>query len=415
MLRWKKNLFVLWGAGFVLMAAMSSIMPFLPLHIAQNFGIASESEVSMWSGLIFGVNFLSAFLISPFWGKLADRYGRKVMLLRSGFGMAIVTLLMGFATNVYQLLFLRLINGLVAGFIPASVALIATDVPKEKTGYALGILNSGTVAGTIIGPLFGGVAAEFVGYNQIFIYTGILVFIGALLVLFLVNEEFTPVPKEESTSFIKDFKEIIQIKPLLAIFSVAFLIQYAIMNINPVLSLYVQEIIPPLGKVSFFAGIIVALTGFSNMIFSPKLGKLGDKYGSEKVLFFSLLTASILFVPQAFSDSVWQLMIWRFFLGITLGGLLPSVNSLISIFAPEGKESLTYSFCSSATFLGNFLGPITGGVLAGLVGFSGLFLFTGGLLLISTYFVSKSINKRIESIKLLESQEKYVCYNIDKM
>lgn len=406
MAQWKKNLFVLWGAGFFLMAAMSSIMPFLPLHISQNFGITSESEVSIWSGLIFGINFLSAFLISPLWGKLADRHGRKIMILRSGFGMAIVTILMGLATNVYQLLILRLINGLVAGFIPASIALIATNTPKEKTGYALGVLNSGTVAGTIIGPLLGGVAAEFIGYNQIFVYTGILVFIGALLVLFFVNENFSPIETDERNSFTGDFMEIIKAKPLFAIFLVAFLIQYAIMNINPILSLFVEELNPPLGNVSLFAGIIVASTGFSNMIFSPKLGKLGDQHGSEKVLFFSLLGAAILFIPQAFSTSVWLLILWRFLLGITLGGLLPSVNSLITKYAPKGKESLTFSFSSSAVFLGNFLGPVTGGVLAALLGYKGLFLFTGSLLLISSLLVRKSIDKQHGNMKFLEATGK---------
>ncbi len=385
--QWKKNLYILWGAGFILMAAMSSIMPFLPLHIEKNMGIESQNDIIMWSGLIFGINFLTAFLVAPLWGKLADKHGRKIMILRSGFGMALVTILMGFATNVFQLFFLRLINGLVVGFNPASIALVATNTPKEKTGYALGLLTSGAVAGTIIGPLYGGILAEYITYNQIFIFTGFLIFIAALIVLFFVKESFVLDKNIISKSMIEDFKTIVRTKPLASVFLVVFIIQFAIMSINPILSLFVIELEPPGGKISFFAGLIAAAAGFTNVFSAPSLEKLGDKFGPEKVLFYSMLGAAILFVPQGFSTNVWQLMFWRFLLGFALGGLLPSINSIIKKFAPKGMESITYSYSSSASFLGNLLGPIIGGILAGFIGFNGIFFIIAGLLALSGIIV----------------------------
>ncbi|MGD9678564.1 MAG: MFS transporter [Vulcanibacillus sp.] len=391
--RWKKNLYILWGAGFILMAAVSSIMPFLPLHIEQNMGIESEKDISMWSGLIFGVNFFTAFLIAPLWGKIADKNGRKIMILRSGIGMALVTILMGFATNVYQLFALRFLNGLVVGFNPASIALIAMNTPKEKTGYALGLLSSGAVAGTIIGPLYGGILAEYITYNQIFIFTGILILIAALIVLFFVKEDFTP-RKNISRSMSEDFKKIIYTKPLFAVFSISFLIQFAIMSINPILSLFVIELNPPGLKISFFAGLIAATTGITNVLSSPRLGKLGDRYGPEKILFYSMIGATLLFIPQGFSSNVWQLMFWRFLLGFALGGLLPSVNSIIKKFAPEGMESITYSYSSSAIFLGNLMGPIIGGILVGYIGFNGVFLIVSVLLALNSILIKKLLIDR---------------------
>ncbi len=193
--QWKRNLYILWGASFLLMAAMTSIMPFLPLHIEQNMGITSKEEAAKWAGIIFSANFFTAFLVSPFWGKVADRRGRKPMLLRAGFGMAIVISLMGLATNVYQLLALRLLNGLIAGFNPAATALVATNTPKEKVGYSLGVLQSGVVAGSIIGPLLGGFLADYVGFRAIFVYTGVLILLAALIVLIFVKEDFKPQEK----------------------------------------------------------------------------------------------------------------------------------------------------------------------------------------------------------------------------
>lgn len=391
---WQKNLYILWSAGFIFMAGMTSIMPFLPLHIDKNMGMSSAAEVSMWAGLIFGVNFLSAFFVSPLWGKLGDRYGRKIMILRSGFGMALVTIFMGFATNVYQLLLLRFLNGLVAGFNPASVALVATNTPPAKTGYALGLLNSGAVAGSIIGPLYGGILAEYVTYNQIFIITGILILIAALIVLFFVKEEFAPDPSVVNKSVVADFRLVMNIQPLVIVFFIVFIVQFAIMNINPILSLFVLELNPPGGRVAFFAGLIAAAAGITNVFAAPRLGKISDKKGPELVLLFSVLAASILFIPQGFSTNVWQLMFWRFMLGFALGGILPSIYSIIKKYSPAGLESTTYSYSSSASFLGNLLGPILGGLFAGILGFKGIFFVTAFLLFISAYLIYTKLYKR---------------------
>lgn len=396
---WRRNLYILWGAGFLLFAAMTSIIPFIPLHIEQNMGITSKDEAAMWAGLIFSANFFTAFLFSPFWGRVADKRGRKLMLLRSGFGMAIIIVLMGFATNVYQLFALRLLNGVISGFNPAANALIATNTPKDKVGYALGTLQSGNVAGSIIGPLLGGILADYVGYNKVFLYTGILILIATLMVLFLVKEEFKPKKVVEKRSFAADIKILMGNQTLVYLFVAAFLVQFSTGIVFPVLSLFVGELNPPGGKVAFFASLVAATTGFTNMLFSPRLGKLGDIHGSEKILFYSLLGASIFFIPQGFSDNVWELMFWRALLGVTLGGLLPSINSLISKNAPAGMESRTFGYSTSAIFLGNMLGPIVGGALAGVFGFRNVFVLTGILLFLNSMWVKIKLNKKVEEKK----------------
>lgn len=164
---WKRNLFILTISQFLVMSAMTMIIPFLPLYLGD-LGVTDPKVVSIWAGFIFGANFLTAFLFSPFWGKVADKYGRKMMILRSGFGMALVISLTGFATGPISLLLLRLLNGVISGFIPASIGLVSTNTPKERVGYALGFLQSGTVAGGICGPLIGGVLAQAFGYRMIF-------------------------------------------------------------------------------------------------------------------------------------------------------------------------------------------------------------------------------------------------------
>jgi DHA1 family multidrug resistance protein-like MFS transporter len=179
---WKKNLFILGTGQFLVMAVMSLISPFLPLYI-QELGVSDDQKVSFWTGIIFGVNFFSAFIFSPIWGKLADRHGRKVMVNRSGLGMAITTTLMGFVTRPLQLFFLRMLNGVNSGFIPASIALLSTTAPKKQIGYALGTLQACGVTGAICGPVIGGLLADRYNFSTIFSYTGLLIFVASLLVL----------------------------------------------------------------------------------------------------------------------------------------------------------------------------------------------------------------------------------------
>ncbi|WP_260115472.1 MFS transporter [Paenibacillus hexagrammi] len=186
---WKRNLHILYAGQFLAMASTSCITPFLPLYL-QQLGLEDPSQVLLWSGMIYGANLLSAFLLSPVWGRLADSHGRKLMLVRSGLGMAVTITLMGIVGSPLQLLLLRFINGMMSGFGPAAVALTATNTPKERTGYALGLLHSGAVAGTICGPLLGGLLADRFGLRTVFFCTGICIGLASFIVIFGVKERF---------------------------------------------------------------------------------------------------------------------------------------------------------------------------------------------------------------------------------
>lgn len=390
--RWKTNLIVLWFGQFMATSGMSMIIPFLPLYI-QELGITDPHEVAIWTSVIFAGNFLTSFLFQPLWGKLGDRYGRKIMILRSGFGMSIVVALMGFATNTWQLLFLRLLNGTISGYIPASTSLVSTNTPREHIGFAMGMMQSGAVAGTILGPFIGGVLANFVPFQTIFFITGSLLFIASLLALFLVREKFDKkkAAKKPNISVLQGFNDLRKIPQIPALFSVTFIIQFSLLSIMPLMAIFIQDMHGDVQWLALYVGLVVSITGFSNMIASPILGKLSDRIGSEKILLISLLGAAIVSFPQAFVQNVWQLLVLRFFMGIFIGGLLPSVNSLLRKFIPEGMESRAYGFNTSALALGNMLGPLTGGFISGFITIPGLFIMSGVLLFLNMIWVRKTL------------------------
>ncbi|WP_135554175.1 MFS transporter [Paenibacillus cymbidii] len=392
MINWKVNLSVLWIGQFLTMAGMTMIVPFMPLYL-QEMGMQNEHEVALWASLIFSANFVTSLFAQPIWGGLADRYGRKMMLLRSGFGMAIVMTLMGFAHSPWQLLLLRMLNGTISGFAPAAIALISINTPKERIGFAMGTLQSGGVAGTILGPLIGGLLAEAFGYRPIFYITGSLLFAASIIALLLVRESFdrTKAKLKERVSVLAGARELAKIPQLPALFSVTFLIQFALLGPMTLMPLFVQDLHGKTAMLAFFAGLVGSVNGFSNMIASPLLGRLGDKLGAEKILGICLIGAALSFVPQALVENVWQLIASRFLLGVFMGGLLPSVYTLIRRFTPDGMESRAYSLNTSTLSLGNMLGPLVGGLLGGWVSIRGVFVLSGILLLMNSVWVKRTL------------------------
>ncbi|MFI2858533.1 MFS transporter [Paenibacillus sp. JSM ZJ436] len=386
---WKVNLIVLWFGQFLVNAGMTMITPFLTLYLAQDLGMTNEREIGIWAGFIFAANFLTSFIFQPIWGKAADKYGRKLMLLRSGFGMALVIACMGFATHPWHLLVLRLLNGTISGFNPAAISLVSGTTPKSRMGFAMGIMQSGQVAGTILGPLIGGLMADWVGFRPIFFITGALIFCASLLALFLVREKFdrAEAMAAPQASVLAGLKELSHTRELPSLFTVTFLLQFAMLSPMSLLPLYVQQLHGQTENIAIWAGMVIAVTGLSNMIASPLLGRLSDRIGAHRVLTFALIGAGLTLIPQAFVTDVWQLVAVRFMMGIFLGGLLPSVNALIRSYTPDGMESRAFGFNTSALALGNMLGAIAGGFMAGLIGIEGLFIVSGSLLLINMIWV----------------------------
>lgn len=372
------------------------IIPFLTLYLQFELGLSDPHEIGVWAGIIFAGNFITAFVFQPIWGKLADQYGRKMMLLRSGFGMAVVMVLMGFAQNPWHLLLLRMLNGTISGFNPASIALISATTPKEKMGFAMGTIQSGGIAGTILGPFIGGLLADAVGYRPIFYITGGLLFAASLLALFVVREKFdrAKAAARVQASVMEGFKRISRIPQLMALFGVTFLIQFANMSPMTLIPLYVQELHRSTENLAFLAGFVGSVTGLSNMVASPLLGRLSDRIGSERILAVSLFGAALAFIPQAMASTVWQLLLARFGLGMFLGGLIPAVNALIRKYTPDGMESRAYSFNSSTLSLGNMVGPITGGALSGWIGIQGLFVLSAVMMLLNGIWVWATLLRR---------------------
>ncbi len=383
---WEQNLFVLWFGTFMAGIGFSLVMPFMSLYI-DTLGSYTTSQLNFWSGITFSSTFLVTTLISPWWGKLADQKGRKLMLLRASLGMAIVISLMGCVTSVYQLVALRLLQGIFSGYISNATALVATGTPKEKSGQVLGTLATGSVTGTLLGPLLGGISASAFGYRPTFFITGIILFFVFLLSLFFVHEKFVPIKKENMSSAKQIFKDLKYPHVVIGMFVTTMIIQASNNSISPIISLYIRQLLNGHGNVTLISGIIASIPGIATLIAAPRFGRLGDKIGSERILAIGLGFAILVYIPMAFVTNVWQLAGLRFLIGISDACLLPAVQALITKYSPHNAAGRIFSYNQSFQATGNVVGPMIGSSVSSVFGYRGVFISTSVLVLLNFLLV----------------------------
>ena len=394
-INWKRNLAVVWLGCFLTGAAFSLVMPFLPLYVEQ-LGVTGHSALNMWSGLVFSITFLFSAIASPLWGGLADRKGRKIMLLRSALGMAIVMLLMGLAQNIWQFLILRALLGLLGGFIPNANALIATQIPRHKSGWALGTLSTGAVSGALLGPLAGGFLADNYGLRPVFFMTATVLFICFVLTLFFIREQFTPVSKKEMLHVKEVFGSLKNRELVLSLFVTTLIIQVATGSIAPILTLYVRDLAGNISNIAFISGMIASVLGVAALICAPRLGKLGDRIGPEKILIVALIVSVLLLIPMSFVQNPLQLGILRFLLGAADGALLPAVQTLLVYNSSNQIAGRIFSYNQSFRDIGNVTGPLIGAAVSANYGFRAVFCVTAVVVLFNAVYTGFSLRRNPE-------------------
>lgn len=386
---WKINLISVWFGCFFTGLAISQIIPFLPLYLEQ-LGVTGGESLSLWSGLTFSITFVVSAAVAPLWGSLADRKGRKLMLLRAAFGMGVVILLQAFVTEAWQLLLLRALMGLTSGYIPNAMALVAAQVPRERSGWALSCVSTGQIGGVILGPMLGGLLADWVGLRTVFIVTAALLMVSFLVTLFLIRETgYTPVSKKEKLSGREFFRSLDNPKLMLCLFFTTMVIQMCNGSVNPILTLFVRELAPTAENIAFLSGVIAALPGVSALLAAPRLGRLGDRIGTQRILLATMVISLLLFIAMSFVTSTTQLGVLRFLLGFADGAMMPAVQTLLVRHSRDNITGRIFGYNQSFMYLGNVAGPLLGAAVSAVAGFRWVFFATAVVVLINVLFLKR--------------------------
>ena len=385
------------GIQFVMTMSFSMLTPIMPLFLPV-LGVQSESAIDLWAGILAGVTSFVAAFASPLWGRLADRHGRKLMLLRSSVAIGLFAGLMGAAGNVWQLFAFRALMGVFAGFSSTAIALVAGQVPEERLGFALGWLSTGQLVGSLVGPLLGGGLADLTGSYRIPFYcTSAIILLSTSFVWFGVHERFVAVTQGRGgRALLSSLIAVARSPGLLALFFVLLMAQFGVRTVQPVVTLYVKEMVGSRPDLATLSGIAFSITGLANVVAAPFLGNKSDVIGYRRVLLIALLGATVTTLPQAFTDSYWVFTALRFAVGLFIGGILPTANALVGRLVPRAQRGTVYGITSSAMFLGNSIGPLSGGAVAAAFGLRWVFLVTGAVLLANLVWVYYRVPEYVE-------------------
>lgn len=381
---WERTLWLMVGLQFAMALSFSVSGPFLSLLLVQ-LGVHPMSAVESWAGIASAIYALPAALLSPFWGVLADRTGRKAMVVRTCIAASLINGATGLAQNEWQLTGIQVVAGCFGGFTASAMALVGTQVPEERLGYSLGWLATGQLVGTLVGPLVGGLLADALhNYRSVFFVTAGGALICALGCAALVHEhDPRPLSAEgrPREPFWTQLGALQRHPVLLPLFTVVMLAQVTGRAAQPIIPLFVQHLIGDSPWLATAAGASVAITGVAGIIASPWLGKRGDQRGYRNILLISLAGAAIFTLPQGLATNIWIFLALRFAVGLFLGGILPSAQAWIGRSFPREQRGQIYGMTSSASFLGIFLGPLAAGFTAAHLGFNALFIEIGLLTL----------------------------------
>jgi DHA1 family multidrug resistance protein-like MFS transporter len=392
---WQRNLAALWIGEVIAIAGFSVTLPFLPYYV-QELGITGVDRVAFWAALVASAQGTTMALVAPLWGLLADRYGRKIMVVRAMFGGAVVIGAMGFAQNVYQLVILRAIQGTLTGTVPAAMTLVASSAPPQRRGFAIGVLQMAIYLGSSVGPLLGGLIADSLGYRATFWTTGALLFLAGVLVSALVREQFTPPEEEEGAErrkprLLDGLLLVLRTRALLSIFGIRMLMNMAFGVIAPILPLFLQTIAAPGIKIASLAGTISGLASAASAGAAIVMGRVSDRVGPRRVLLVCGALAGVLFGLQAWANTPTQLLLLRALGGVATGGILASVSSLLAALAPKQRYGAVYGVDTSMMAAANAIAPMLGAALTASWGLSSAFLGAAAMYGLATVVVATMV------------------------
>ncbi len=378
---WKRTLYILFFAQLMVAVGFSSIFPFLPLYVEQ-LGSDSGLSIEILSGLVFSSQSFTMMLASPVWGAIADRYGRKLMVERSMFGGAAILLLMAFVTSAEQLVVLRAVQGLITGTISATSALLASVTPRDRTGYAMGLLQVGFGAGLAAGPLLGGAVADAFDYGTVFYLTAALLLLAGVTVELGVRERFNPENGPAGRhGILAGWRSLLLLPGVFATFGVRFLSSLGRMMSAPILPLFIAGLLADHSRLNTFTGLALGLTSGATTLSAIFLGRLGDRSGYRRVLAFSVAALAGLYGLLGMVSAGWQLLGLQVLIGIALGGVIPITSALLANYVTPGEEGAAFGLDNSVNAGGRALAPLLGAAAAAAWGYPAAFLSTGAIFL----------------------------------
>ena len=374
---WRKNLWTLVAAVILCGASYTMIIPFLPLYLLE-LGVGSDN-VKMWAGVVFAASFLVAAVLAPYWGRRADRSGKKRMIIRAGLMLSLSYFLGAWVRNPMEMVLVRVFQGIASGFVPASMALVASSSPPEKMGFCMGVMQTALVVGGIVGPLMGGTLSHLFGMRTSFMLSAVILSTATFAVWRLVQEPERLAGPVKS-SLLEDLKTAFHNRILVRMLCLLFMVQMVSMTLQPLMSLYVAEIQGSLVGVGLTTGFIFSLSGAASAIAAPLWGRAGQRRPLRVLLAAAFVGAGLSNMGQFFAPGIAPFAGLQFLMGLFLIGVFPTINMIAIQSSDTGFHGRVFGLTNAANQLGCMAGPLAGGLISSWTGIRPVFLLTGSIL-----------------------------------
>jgi DHA1 family multidrug resistance protein-like MFS transporter len=390
---WKRNLIVLCGAQLFTMIGFSAYLPFIAYYV-QELGASSYADAMSWVAIFDSGASTAMMLAAPIWGALADRLGRKPMLVRATLAGAVLAFGMGLVQSPAQLMVLRVLQGMFCGTVAAAITLVATGTPEEHLGASLGMMQTVQFVGHAVGPLFGGVLADALGYRRVFPVSAGLMLVSLVTVTVLVRETIVHRPAKSREQVRLPFRE--RVAQMMSGSTMILLVcmamtSFAIAVLGPIVSLYVKTLTDDHSRIATLAGAVISISAFTSSLAALGIGRLGDRFGQKKVLIVCAVGAALIHVPQAYVTSANQLLILRAIQGIFIGGTIPTANALLARSTDPSRRGTVFGFSTGIQAGGRAIAPVAGAAVANSLGMSRVFLMTAGLFGLVSILISSLV------------------------
>jgi len=359
-----RNLFAVTAASFIGFMGFTLVMPFLPLYFHQ-LGVEDVGKVALWSGLSLGVTPALTALLSPLWGRLADRFGRKIMVERSLVSFVFVMAAMAFVTRAWHVFALRAIQGLFAGYGALTLTMAADSAPKGKMAQAIGTVQTAQRLGPALGPVFGGVVAALVGLRRAFFVASAFYFVAVILVLVLYDErQAAPAHKPQNdANHSITFRSLLAFENFLLMMAVIFVLQFVDRSFGPILPLYVGQLGTPVSRIPLISGILFSIAAGAGAIGHHYCASLLRRYTPARLIAAASIGAAVGAGLYVIVGHVWWLFVATPIFGVAIGsGMTAAYTSAASVIPPAVRGA-GFGLLTTASLIGLAVSPIVSGLL----------------------------------------------------
>jgi DHA1 family multidrug resistance protein-like MFS transporter len=383
---WVRTVVILWLAQVASELGFGFSLPFGPLFI-QELGVDDLTEVGIWAGVMAAAFSLSMGAMGPVWGVVADRFGYRLMIQRALFGAAVMTAGLALVHTPEQMLALRVLHGAFTGVVVAISTLTSLITPRQYLATVLGAMNSAFFLGGFLGPVLGGAFADAFGLRAAFVASGAILAIVGVLVTVFVPERRRERPRAGSSSATSG--GTLMRRDLWLAMGLMAIVRFANMAPQPILPLFVQELMGTAEGVATMVGLVVAASGMASTLSALLAGRLADRYGRRATILACMLAATVISPLHALVTSVWALLVLRMAMGLALGGTTPATQALVTDITPPGRRGAAFGLMSTMNSAGGGAGPVFGGVIAAAAGVPAMFVATAPIFAAGAWMVTR--------------------------